>query len=57
VFSLRASYHQETAGLVDRFVSVGRKRIGVFYQIDSYGRSGREGVSDALAQHGLTIVG
>lgn len=40
VFNLRASYYEETAGLVDHFIAVGRKRIAVFYQIDAYGRNG-----------------
>ncbi len=57
VFNLRASYRQETAGLVDHFVEVGRKRIAMFYQIDAYGRSGWDGVRTALARHDLKIVG
>jgi ABC-type branched-subunit amino acid transport system substrate-binding protein len=57
VFNLRASYSQETAGLVDRFVEQGNKRIAVFYQIDAYGRSGWDGVRKALARHRLQIVG
>lgn len=57
VFNLRASYRQETEGLVDHFVALGRKRIGVFYQADAYGRSGWDGVRRALARHGLTMVG
>ena len=56
-FNLRASYRQETAGLVDNFVSIGRRRVAVFYQIDAYGRSGWAGVREALARHGETIVG
>ena len=56
-FNLRASYRQETAGLVDNFVRVGRRRIAVFYQADAYGRSGWAGVRRALARHGDTIVG
>ena len=56
-FNLRASYRQETAGLVDNFVRIGRRRVGVFYQIDAYGRSGWAGVREALARHGETIVG
>ena len=55
-FNLRASYRQETAGLVDNFVKVGRKRIAVFYQADAYGRSGWEGVRLALAKYNLDIV-
>jgi ABC-type branched-subunit amino acid transport system substrate-binding protein len=57
VFNLRASYHQETAGLVDHFVQLGRKRIAVFYQIDAYGRNGWDGVRKALARHQLKMVG
>ena len=56
-FNLRASYRQETAGLVDNFVRIGRRRVAVFYQIDAYGRSGWAGVREALARHGETIVG
>jgi ABC-type branched-subunit amino acid transport system substrate-binding protein len=56
-FNLRASYYEETAGLVDHFVAIGRKRIAVFYQIDAYGRNGWEGVRAALGRHGLKIVG
>jgi branched-chain amino acid transport system substrate-binding protein len=57
VFNLRASYRQETEGLVDHLVRAGRKRIAVFYQADAYGRSGWEGVRRSLAKHGLKIVG
>lgn len=57
VFNLRASYYQETSGLVDHFVRLGRKRIAVFYQIDAYGRNGWEGVRLALAKHGLKMAG
>ncbi len=56
-FNLRASYRQETAGLVDNLVRIGRRRIAVFYQNDAYGRSGWAGVREALARHGATIVG
>ncbi len=56
-FNLRASYRQETAGLVDNFVGIGRKRIAVFYQADAYGRSGWAGVRTALARHGERIAG
>jgi branched-chain amino acid transport system substrate-binding protein len=57
VFNLRASYYQETTGLVDHFVRIGRKRIAVFYQIDAYGRNGWEGVRAALARQGLKMTG
>jgi ABC-type branched-subunit amino acid transport system substrate-binding protein len=56
-FNLRASYEQETSGLVEHFVSIHRTRIAVFYQDDAYGRAGWAGVRSALAKHGLDIVG
>jgi ABC-type branched-subunit amino acid transport system substrate-binding protein len=57
VFNLRASYHQETGGLVDNFIKIGRKKIAVFYQADAYGRSGWNGVRITLAKYGLKIAG
>jgi len=57
VFNLRASYQNETEGLVDHFVQLGRTKIAVFYQADAYGRSGWEGVKNALAGYGLKING
>jgi ABC-type branched-subunit amino acid transport system substrate-binding protein len=57
VFNLRASYGEETAGLVDHFVRVGRKRVAVFYQCDAYGRSGWNGVRTELDRYGLRMVG
>jgi branched-chain amino acid transport system substrate-binding protein len=56
VFNLRASYAQETAGLVQHFLNVGRSRISVFYQADSYGRSGWDGVRHSLKAHDLQIT-
>jgi ABC-type branched-subunit amino acid transport system substrate-binding protein len=57
VFNLRASYYQETEGLVQHFIRVGRTRVAVFYQIDAYGRNGWEGVRAALDRHGLKMTG
>ncbi len=51
VFNLRASYHQETATLVEHFVELGRTRIAVFYQVDAYGRSGWDGARRTLAEY------
>ena len=56
-FNLRASYRQETAGLVQNFVGIDRRRIAVFYQADAYGRSGWAGVRRALRPFGERIVG
>ena len=49
VFNLRASYKDETRGLVNNFVRIGRRKIAIFYQIDAYGRAGWDGVREALA--------
>ncbi len=56
-FNLRASYREETAGLVENFLGIGRRRIAVFYQADAYGRSGWAGVREALGAHGEQMVG
>jgi len=56
VYNLRPSYFEETAGLVDRLVSLGRKRIAVFYQNDAYGRTGWDGVRHALKRYERKIV-
>ena len=56
-FNLRASYLQETAGLVDNFMSLNRRRIAVFYQADAYGRSGWTGVRKAVKAHGEMMAG
>lgn len=56
VYNLRASYAQETSAIVDKLVSLGRTRIGIFYQADAYGRGGWDGVRTALERHGLKPV-
>jgi ABC-type branched-subunit amino acid transport system substrate-binding protein len=56
VFNVRASYREETKVMVDAFVAMGKKRIGIFVQDDAYGASGRDGVRRALKEKGLDIV-
>lgn len=56
VFNLRASYRQETWGLVHNLYMTGHNRIAVFYQADAYGRSGWDGARKALKEKGLEIV-
>ncbi|BCS88700.1 ABC transporter substrate-binding protein [Pseudodesulfovibrio sediminis] len=56
IYTARASYYEETAGLVDQLVKIGRTRIGVFYQSDAYGRNGWDGIRRALKKHELAIV-
>ena len=48
ICGLRTS--DEIEGLVDNFVSAGRKRIAVFYQADAYGRSGWDGVKKSSGE-------
>jgi branched-chain amino acid transport system substrate-binding protein len=56
VFHLRASYYQETAEIVKQLTTLGRNKIAVFYQNDSYGKAGLEGVTRALKQLNMTPV-
>jgi ABC-type branched-subunit amino acid transport system substrate-binding protein len=56
-FHVRASYFDETAEIVKQVTSVGIRRIGVFYQNDSYGKTGLDGTTAALKAHNLKPVG
>ena len=56
VFTIRASYFDETEHLVDRLVKTGIKKIAVFYQNDAYGRAGLAGVERALKLMNLDMV-
>ncbi len=56
VYNLRTSYFDETKGLVNHLLDVGRKRIAVFYQADAYGRNGWDGVRRALRASGLELA-
>lgn len=58
VFNIRASYFDETEGLVDHFINdLGLKKIGIFIQDDAYGEAGKGGVNKALHKRGLPLVG
>lgn len=56
IFHVRASYYEETALIVQHLTSLGMKKIAVFYQNDSYGKAGLDGVTRALATIGLAPV-
>jgi branched-chain amino acid transport system substrate-binding protein len=56
VFHLRAGYNEETAEIVKRLTSLGLKKIAVFYQNDTYGQAGLNGVTKALAEQSLKPV-
>lgn len=54
---VRASYFDETEAIVKQATGLGVKKVGVFYQNDSYGKAGLEGVSRALKALALPITG
>ena len=53
IFHVRASYFDETERIVQHLSTVGIKKIAVFYQNDSYGKAGLEGVLRALTKRNL----
>ncbi len=56
IFHVRASYFDETERIVQHLTTIGVKKIAVFYQNDSYGKAGLEGVTRALAKRDLKPV-
>jgi ABC-type branched-subunit amino acid transport system substrate-binding protein len=55
-FHARASYYDETEAIVKQLTAAGLRQIGVFYQNDSYGKAGLDGVTRALKPLGLEPV-
>ena len=53
LFHVRASYFDETERIVQHLSTVGITKIAVFYQNDSYGKAGLEGVMRALTKRNL----
>lgn len=53
LFHVRASYFDETESIVQHLSTLGIKKIAVFYQNDSYGKAGLEGVTRALTKRNL----
>lgn len=57
VVNIRASYFEETETIVERLVNeAGVRRIAILFQDDSYGRTGLEGVTRALARRDMEPV-
>lgn len=56
MFNIRASYADEAETIVTQMLSLGLKNIAVFYQNDGFGKSGLEGVTNALKRNNLTPV-
>jgi ABC-type branched-subunit amino acid transport system substrate-binding protein len=55
IFHVRASYYDETEKIVEQVLSVGGKKIAVFYQDDGYGLAGLQGVQIAMNKRNLKI--
>ena len=56
LFHVRASYFDETERMVQHLSTLGVKKIAVFYQNDSYGKAGLEGVTRALAKRNMKAI-
>jgi len=56
IFHLRASYYDETGLIVKQLTELHLKKIAVFYQNDSYGKAGLEGVKRALKAQNLEPI-
>ena len=57
VVNLRASYQDEIRMLVNHTVGHhGKRRFGIIYQDDAFGRSGLKGYKVALDEHGLPLL-
>ena len=56
VLNVRASYHDETEEMVRYLQSMGKTKVAVLYQNDSYGQDGLAGVKQALAKRDMEPV-
>lgn len=56
-FWVRASYGDETEKIIDQLTTLGINRIAVFYQDDVFGKSGLNGIENALKKRNLSVVG
>lgn len=57
VVNVRASYYQETEEMAVRLnEDLGINRISIFYQNDSFGQAGLNGLRQAVNRHGLTLI-
>jgi ABC-type branched-subunit amino acid transport system substrate-binding protein len=56
IFHIRAGYADEAEHMVDHLVTLGVKRIAVFYQNDGFGEAGKKGVEAAMARRVLKLA-
>ena len=57
IFTVRASYNDETREQVDGLWQAGVRKVGVIYQDDAFGNVVLEGVKAALSRHSSAPVG
>ena len=57
VINVRASYKMETEAMVNFLVTIGQKNIGMIYHTDDTTKSNLKMTEDALAKHGLKVIG
>lgn len=53
LFHVRANYGEETLQIVDHLITIGVRNMGLLYQRDPFGESGRDGVLKAMKAHNL----
>lgn len=56
VFHIRASYGDEAEYMVETLLTIGTRKIGVFYQNDPFGKAGLAGVEQSLERRGLKVA-
>jgi ABC-type branched-subunit amino acid transport system substrate-binding protein len=56
LFHIRASYYGETERMVQHLSTLGITKIAVFYQNDSFGKAGLEGVTRAMNKRSMKPV-
>lgn len=56
IFNVRASYYDETEGIVQHLTAMSVDKIAVFYQNDAYGLAGLAGVERALKKRNLEMA-
>ncbi len=57
IINMRSSYAKESSAIVEYLVNVKKQtKIAIFYQNDSYGKSGLDGVLKALKAKNMTLV-
>ena len=56
VLNVRASYHDEAEKMVESLVDMGKTKVAVLYQNDSFGHDGLIGVENALEKRGMETV-